>query len=396
MGVYGLFETFVIVSIGIINLGLRSAIIGFGARDKQSYNRYISSGIIGIIVLGLTGVFIYIIAARYISYAVTGSVEYYNVFIMAVIYMYFHLLGTAFESIWLIKNRGKLLTISRILSTAVELASAFFFVAIVKYGVLGIFISKTFSYALITILGFISENRVFRISLFDIKSLKEMLVFGLPTVPHKIALNISNGIGRYIIQLTLGLEFVGIFTLSEKISKTLTFITNPLTKALTPFIISNNVDSEDSVSRSTLAGRVYLAAVFFIVTAVFHLLPFIVKVIDKNDVLSGHHNVIKVLIVGLIFQSFYELNSIGILKSHKTYFLPIITLITMLVNFIGSWFLTSKLLIFGTAIGVLLSMIVKSIISSIGVEKSLGNAFIKEKVILSVYGLILFTSVIVR
>lgn len=215
------------------------------------------------------------------------------------------------------------------------------FVAIIQYGALGVIISGILS----SLLGVIILTKEIRGSLtptLDIALTKDMIKFGLPTVPAAFSSIALQLIDRPILGILTDPRTVGIYQANYRLGIPMMMFVSVFETAWKPFYLSNAEKPEAKIIFSqvltvftAVCAIIFIGVVLFINDIV--ALPFRGTTFIHPQYWAGLH-IIPYILAGYWFNGFYIQFSAGFHITKQTKYLPIAmgtaAVTTVLCNFL--------------------------------------------------------------
>ena len=233
-------------------------------------------------------------------------------------------------------------------NTLIFLATALYFVLVVKTGVIGIFYAQVIAYGLASIIA-LCLIREYIVLKFSLKKLNRALKYSVPLFPARIMLILSAQIDRLLILFFLGLSGVGLFGAAFRISKIARFFIVLFRQAWQPYAMTIlNAKDRNQVYRKMLN---YYCGVFASIGILLTAMsPELFKLILPN---TYHHGYFLTpwLVGAAILHRSGAMTHLGILVSEKTIFMSYISAATILMNISASIILIKAFGITGAAIG---------------------------------------------
>jgi O-antigen/teichoic acid export membrane protein len=136
-------------------------------------------------------------------------------------------------------------------------------VLVLHWGVLGSVIGGVLAGLFKAALYLRVNKKVFSFSLFSYPKAKEMLVYSLPMVPHKIQGNIIGLFTSFMINQKFGLVYSGYYAVASKVSRPLVFIVTMVQQSWTPYKFHiHKTDQNPSKTFSEIIGFYWIFLVF--------------------------------------------------------------------------------------------------------------------------------------
>ena len=189
---------------------------------------------------------------------------------------------------------------------------------------------------------------------FDIRKLKEMLVFSVPLVPSGVAVFLSGYVDRLMINEFLSLEEVGLYGMGFRIAAIVSLLMIGFNRALSPLIITHYREKETPNEIATIFRFfVCLSLIFFLGLTLFS------KEILWLLTTPSYYEASKVvifLVPAILFSQMYMFApGTGIAK--KTFYIMWINVVAAIMNIGLNWLLIPKLGFQGAALATFCSHI---------------------------------------
>lgn len=188
-----------------------------------------------------------------------GSVEWYFVAIYCL--QVFNSMFSAYTKA--INKVKEMAIISMVTSISIVLFNVLF-VAILQWGMEGYFISMIIGnlIGIILYMTVCKMYRYFSISSFDIKVLKEMLIYAIPLIPNSVFWWINTSLDRYALMAFAGLSVVGLYSVANRVPTIISTVTSIFSQAwnLSAFQVYNDSDKEIFYTKTYLIYRYLLAS----------------------------------------------------------------------------------------------------------------------------------------
>jgi O-antigen/teichoic acid export membrane protein len=228
----------------------------------------------------------------------------------------------------------------------IAVALNIWFVVVMKTGIKGVFYAQLIANAVgvLLFIPIIAKHLTFSL---DSKLFKDMLKFGLPTIPATFSGIILQVVDRPILKFLTDSNQVGIYMVNYRLAIPMMLFVAMYDYAWRPFYLSNfeSKDAKELFSRIFTyfvytSGIVFLATAFFIEFLV--RLPFFGGRFIEPTYWQGM-DIIPIVMFGYIFNGFYINFNAGINIEKKTQYLPVAVGISAIVNIILN-FLTIPLM----------------------------------------------------
>ncbi len=215
-GVIGMIDAGLSFLMSIFTYGVRGSITRFYHEEEgENKNRVVSTGVLLYGGASLVLVCLGMLGSRPVSQLLLGDGGKYYLLCLALATFFFELTGQAASAILLIQRRSVKYSVINLLRLFVGLALNIYLIIILRWGLVGYFLS-----ALIT--GAASAVWFYAIAIrecglrFDRRIARKLIAFQLPLLPGSLASFFSRQIERVIIRFQINLEAVGVLEIGYK------------------------------------------------------------------------------------------------------------------------------------------------------------------------------------
>jgi O-antigen/teichoic acid export membrane protein len=197
-------------------------------------------------------------------------------------------------------------------------------------GVTGALISDAVASTFLALL-LLSELRTRATLAFDWAPLREALRFSIPKVPHGLLAQTLNLADRRILEEFVSLGQVGIYSVGNNFAGAMKFPLSAFEPAWQPFVFENAKKPGGAGEIALVATRMAILFVT-IALALALILPDLLIFMAKKPEFHAAAPVVPVVILGILFQGFFFLSSVGITVTKEARYYPIITGVAAVVN----------------------------------------------------------------
>ena len=199
------------------------------------------------------------------------------------------------------------------------------------YGVTGALLSDAVASAGLSVL-LLSELRTRAVPAFDWPPLWSAMRFGLPKVPHGVLAQTLNLADRRILEEFVSLSQIGVYSVGSTFASAMKFPLSAFEPAWQPFVFEKAKTADGPREIAAVATRV--AIVFTVVAlGLALLLPDVLLLMSHGR--PEYHDaasVVPVVILGILFQGFFFLSSVGISITKEARYYPMVTAIAAFTN----------------------------------------------------------------
>jgi len=267
-------------------------------------------------------------------------------------------------------GKAKKFATTRFVLIIIAIVNNFIFVVFMQIGAIGVILSQLIASSLGMFFVFkeLRENLRFKI---DFSLIKQLILFGLPTLPANISAMVLQVADRPIIKSLAGVGDLAVYSVNYKLAIPMMILVTVFDYAWKPFYMSRHED----VGAKELYARVYTyftlaASAIFLTTSLFMefavRMPFVGGSFVSPEYWSGL-SIIPLILVGFYLNGAQSHFAAGFLITKNTKYIPICVgiaaLISMLLNFILipfiSYYGSALALIVGYFIGAALLFILQ-------------------------------------
>ena len=166
----------------------------------------------------------------------------------------------------------------------------------------------------------------------NIEYIKRSLAYSLPLAPHMLSLWALNLSDRFILERYVELEKIGIYALGYQIASALQVIAYSATNAIGPFFYKTASRNPDPEPILTNVATYYLVFLAWVAICIIGIGPLVIRSIAANPAYLEAGSVIPWVVLGMFARGFYFVFVMAIYYSKNVKWLPIITVISALVN----------------------------------------------------------------
>lgn len=193
--------------------------------------------------------------------------------------------------------------------------------------------------------------------------LREILLFGVPLIPHTAGLFLLSSVDRFVINDQLGLAQVGIYMVAVQLTAAMGLIFDAINNAYVPWLFErlkrNQMEEKKQIVRWTYA---YCIALLGVVALAFIIGPPLLILI-AGEKYSAAASIIGWLALGQAFHGMYLMVTNYIFYSKRTGLLSLSTITAGLINVGLLIILISFMGLKGAAIAFSISMAIKFILT---------------------------------
>ena len=221
-----------------------------------------------------------------------------------------------------------------------------------------IFVSKIISSVIpsVFLMVYYRRNLNFKINVY---CLKKMIRYGLPLIPLTIMYWMLNSTSRFFLNVFLGLEYTGIYSMVVVIGGAFLLITGPVATAWSPYAMK--IAKMDNAPQ--VFARVFHYLVLLLIPVAFFfwsVSDFAILILATPIFLQGG-TIIIFIVLQHILSLLYQYCGIGLTLTGKTGYFTIGYFISGIVTILISIFLCKHFGIFGAALSVFIGYLLMTI-----------------------------------
>jgi O-antigen/teichoic acid export membrane protein len=197
---------------------------------------------------------------------------------------------------------------------------------------------------------------------FSVAEARRALAYGLPLVPHILAIGFIPMIDRLLLTMLIGVHAAGVYMVGYQIGMIMWLIVNSMNQAWIPWFYREMKHGTDDAKRRIVAATYVFVLTLAILAVVFALaVPTIVALMAGPD-FQDARAVAPWIVLAFFFQGFYMLSSAYLYYQGHTGSLAASMVVTATVHLGMSWFLISRNGMVGAAQGAAVAYAVASIL----------------------------------
>lgn len=198
----------------------------------------------------------------------------------------------------------------------------------------------------------LTNHNYFDFKKVGVKSIKLILLFGIPLFPSVFFDYIFNYTDRIFVQNYLNFNQLGIFSAGARLSIIISLITSSFTLAILPYLLEA-IDKKNLKFINSLQNNFFWIA--DIVILLFFISSELICFILLGENFRGAFIILGFYVIHPVYSASYNLVSVGIWKSRKTYLSTLTIFASCLVNIILTQFLIKLFGLIGVAISTAIS-----------------------------------------
>jgi O-antigen/teichoic acid export membrane protein len=331
-GTYSLLELTTFIIEIFLGLGISQSIIRFYHEYDNAKNKkeIISSSFLMSVAICAVGLAVMIFLSENLSLLVFRSVEYKGFFRIALVTLFFSMVGEIPLTYMRIKEKSILYTLISLASTIVSIVLNIIFVVLMKLEILGILYGILITTGITSIILSYKMLKEVRFG-FSIRKAFEIIKYGAPYIPGGIGMFVLHFGDRFFLERYGDLTEVGLYSLGYKFGMLLQFVVfQPFMQIWGPkrFEIAKKQNGENVIAKIFT----YYCLVQILVGLAISLLTKEALKIIAGASFQRAHEIVPVIVLSYIILASYFHIQIGILIAKKTIYIAIIMAISAISN----------------------------------------------------------------
>lgn len=287
---------------------------------------------------------------------------------MAFFYAIFFVFTNINLQLFRLEDKPKSFAIFQIIQIILHCILVVLFVIVLKQDGEGKIYAEFLTIVLMGIVNLYSIiKRGFLVVKYDKSSVKTLLKFGLPLIPHSISFWFKSGADKVFITNFAGLAANGLYSMAMSISSLYTLVSHAFFYAYIPTLqkkLSNMNSENEKEEKIKIVKTIYfMIGLFFLVSLLSVLGAWIILKFMVADKYESAFNFIPGVILSMYIYVVYTFAVQFVYKMKKTVILGIITFIGSLIQMLFSYYFVK----FDGPMGAVYSSIVGSLLVSLGI-----------------------------
>ena len=354
-GILSMVQLLMVLSFPFVIMNSQSLLtMEYSNLSKKEYQKLVSSALIipffGLIFLEIIFILFSNIIIKYFQ------LPNYLIYLIP-IFLFFQVIPTFIPIIFQAKkepfNFGKF----KISLTILNVLLSLLFVVALGYGWEGRLFGIVIAFCVFNLVGLIILSKLNMISVeFDKKSLKKILDFGIPLLPHTIAGILLASSAKFLLSSMISNEALGIYTVAFQIASIILLIMTSINQAWAPNLYEKLNSNPSEKIKLDIVKKTYRTMLLMCGTTLIFILciPYIFMFFINESYHSGIL-ISRIISIGFLMNGLYFLVTNYILFSKNTKILSYITTIISIAGTIINYGLILQYGIIGAAYGLIIT-----------------------------------------
>ena len=397
-GVYSILFVFMAFLQFVYSYGMDASFMRFSVKYKNKLKKIYSTVFISLLITSSLFSFCIYFFASHLS-SLFFKLDYGNLFKIISIILFLDSFSFRVLVMYRMEEAPSKYFFLTCCNVVFTIVANYYFVYILKMGVLGALYSTLFGSLIIFLLSFPYILRKINIQYYSISILKKLLRFGLPFLPAVLFQMIIDFSDRIILSKLMGLSAVGTYSAGYKVAGIIMLLISGFRLGWEPFFLK--LEKHDN--RFIILSKVATLLILFLIFIMFFFLLFVESILQYNifgmSLLGQSYwdaiSIIPIIMVGYIFLGFYYLHMPGIYYYEKTYFLPVFKGCAAISNILLNIILIPSFGIIGAAYATTISFVIMYI-SVYFYSNRLFKMYIDWKIIISYLFICIFIALLIN
>ncbi len=266
-------------------------------------------------------------------------------------------------------GNNKVYAIGSIIQAVLNTILVVIFVAGVKLGFVGLFLSLDIAYFCACIFQFVAckQWRYISSKAFDLRVLKELLSYSWPMVPNTLSIWVVNTCDKFMIRFFLGVQYNGIFAVAQKIPNIFTMAYSTFNMAWQE---SASVSLKDT-DHDRYYESVFLALFNFLTGSMLVLIaatPILFMILIKGDYSESYYQ-IPLLYVGVFLSCISSFFGSIYIAQKETKAVGISSAIGAVINFVINILLIHFIGLYAASVSTIISYFILVVYRVIDIKR---------------------------
>jgi len=264
-----------------------------------------------------------------------------------------------------ISNRPKRFAVTRFIVIVVAVMLNLLFIVVLRWNAEGVFLSTLLA-NIVGVASFIPEISKYIRFKFNGSMLKEMLAFGIPTIPASLSAMILQMADRPILKYMTDTSTLGLYQVNHKLGIPMMLMVAVFDYAYKPFYLTH-FDDEDArpLFARIMTYFTLVCALIFLITGFY--MDFLIRMpfIGGQFINPKYWNglgILPIVLGGYFFNGIYNNLAAGFYITKTTKFLPIAVAIAAVINIVMNIFLIPYMSYWASAWAMLISYVIAAVI----------------------------------
>lgn len=363
-GIISRVETFWQILFAIFSFGLETGLIRwyYKISDTDERKKFLFSASVFLVLINLVFILIFFFTAGIFSELIFLTVQYSSLIFYACLIAVMEAFVFIFFLLLRVNEKAFRYTLFSVLIALFNLLIQIFYIFYTDNKLNGIFIARIISPAIILVMIFPYYVRYLKFG-FDIRGLKELIIFSLPIMMAGVFGILLNQSDRYVLGYLSTPSDVGLYSLAFNICGLLNFF------IIAPFALAFSVSSWKKYNTEN-ALRFYTKNITYLFFAVTYLalalslsIPNLIKIFTLNKGYWLAKDIVPWLAIAMPFYGISIIGFFSFYVAKKTYYILYFSIICVSVKIILDIILIPMFQVYGAAVANFISFVLICILN---------------------------------
>lgn len=254
----------------------------------------------------------------------------------------------------------KRVCITNISQIFLTLCFTYYYLIVLKYGILGIYKAQLISFSIVFLILFILDIKNYKFILSKI-NLKQMLSYGIGLAPGEISAWILTLIDRYFIKGMINLSAVAVYSMGYKIGVLIEpLFLSPFKSSFTPFKFSIYKESDGKLRIKEMFNYFNFVG-WFIVLGLSIFADIAIKILSTKEY-NQSYKIVVIIAFSYYLWGLAEFYELGLQIANKMHIDSLIVTISAIFNILFNYLLIPKFGIYGAAFATCIAYLIANVL----------------------------------
>lgn len=339
-GIVSMFSVLVGLSMPIVSIGMKPAILRSYYKDDINFTTYINSALS---LLLISTAFLLIIAYIFADF-ITSITEFPQNWLFTVIFVAVgqFIVGILLV-IWQAEYKALQFGTFNILVTSINIGLSVYLIVALGYGWDGRVIGKLFAYVLFSLIALqiLYQKQLISFSI-SFQYIKHLLLFGVPLIPHLLSNFVISMSDRIFITNMVGIDETGIYTVGYQIGMIISVLAYSFNKAWHPWLFEKLKNGKQEIKIKIVKITYGYFLLIIVLAFVLSLIaPWFINIFI-GEAFTGSVQYVFWIALGYAFQGMTYMVINYIYFEEKTHLLTWLTILSAGLNIVLNYILIKK------------------------------------------------------
>jgi O-antigen/teichoic acid export membrane protein len=341
-------DVFTRFTLPFIILGINAAInTSYFRMDRKDFPGYVSSALF----VAFCNMFLIFVVFLLLGHYISSFLHFpYRWILITPVYCFFQVVSLVTLGLFQVQQQALKYSIFQISSTLLNFTLSVIFIAWLGYNWEGRLMGILLSYGFFLIVAFIYlKKRNFLVKKLSRAYIVDILMFGLPLLPHLIAGPMIQFTDRFFISNFAGNAWTGLYNVGFQIGTSIALITVAFNQAWSPFLFQTLTNADEAKKKRLVKQSYVMMLVFLVIALMLNLVKPIIFKIFIHPQFHISQQFVFFISLGSAFNGMYFLVTNYIFYEKRTKYLSYVTLCNAILSVVLNYVLIKHFGAFGAA-----------------------------------------------